>query len=127
MRRGIGTKILHVIVCLFLLCNFLSFSENENSSFSYDSMEAQAISISIPHGTNMEIKTEENNPGIIAQIKTNSYKSLTALRCFFMAIILMAVGSIFLWVYAYRTILNDGLSRFLTIQYIHNKDGRKRL
>ena len=75
----------------------------------------------------MEIKTEDTNLNIIANLKLNTNKSSYAIKVFFIVIIIMVIGYAYIHVYAYRTMRPDGYSKYIIIQYIHRTDGRKRI
>lgn len=124
MKREFLKKILYILFCLFLLCNFLYVSDNNQSLSGYG--EQVTISIPVSNGSHMEIKTEENNLNFYVNLKSNSYKSLDAIKVIFFVTVLTALCGICLRTYDCRVSLHEGLFNYFTILYIHKKDGRKR-
>ena len=130
MKKTIFRKLIYVLTCLFLLCNFFCLNNGEqgaSNTFSYDNRPS--ITIRVPNGAQMEIKSEKSTSTntIYTATKTNQIKTISNVRFILLAFILLILGCLY-------SIRNSSISSFesiysrkFIIRFIHNKDGRKRI
>ena len=88
MKKTIFRKLIYVLICLFLLCNFFCLSNGEQTSanaFSYDNRPS--ITIQVPNGAQMEIKSEKSTSTntIYTATKTSQIKTISNVRFILLA------------------------------------------
>ena len=127
MKRGIIRKILYVIISLFLLCNFLSFSNfDETIERRALSTTQTELSIGVPHGVHMEIKNEDQGSVEAINLKAKTARNISILKCYLLAISLIIAGYTFLFLKSGGFNEITCYSRLSIVNFIHKKDGRKR-
>ena len=112
------------------MCNFFCLNNGEqgaSNAFSYDNRPS--ITIQVPNGAQMEIKSEKSTSSntTYTATKTNQIKTISNVRFILLAFILLILGCLY-------SIRNSSISSFesiysrkFIIRFIHNKDGRKRI
>ena len=127
MKRDNIKKILYVLISLFLLCNFFQIAKDDSNNLDYSLNQSEVIAIHVPNGVHMEIKSEKTSADLLIKTKPINVKSITSLRYILVAALIAIAGSIYFCSYFFIRRARVIYSRFLVVQYIHNKDGRKRL
>lgn len=126
MIRGGFKQFLYVLISLFLLCNFFQIAKDESNGFDYSLNQAEAITIHVPNGVHMEIKSEKNSADVLIKSKPSTIKQISSLRYILIAILIANAGILYFCCQFFILKARRIFSPFLVIQYIHNKDGRKR-
>lgn len=129
MKKTIIRKIIYVFACLFLICNFFSFTKGkpaEQNAFCYD--DIPSITINVPNGIQMEIKSEKSASSAMSNtvVKAVQMKTYSNFRYFLYTLILLILGYFYIFKRYYLFISEAIYYRAFIIIFIHNKDGRKR-
>ena len=126
MKRGTFSKIIYVIISLFLLCSFFSIGSPDEYEANALSTTSSVATISVPHGIHMEIKNEEKNANSVTYVKEKAPRNISFVKYLFLACLSIATSGLLL--YTRPCSCNESFcnSRFSIIEFIHNKDGRKR-
>jgi hypothetical protein len=130
MKNTIIKKIIYVFVCLFLLCNFFCLDKDgltEADAFSYN--DSPSITIHVPNGVQMEIKSEKNVSAVVASTiaKAVHLKTFSNFRYFLYTLILVVLGCFYIFK-RYNLFISEAIYlRTFVIRFIHNKDGCKRI
>ena len=126
MKRGTFRKIIYVIISLFLLCSFFSIGSPDEYEANALSATSSVATISVPHGIHMEIKNEERNANSEVFVKEKSQRNISFVKYLFLATLSFVTSGLLLC--AVSNSCNESFcnSRFSIIEFIHNKDGRKR-
>jgi len=129
MKKTMIRKLIYVLTCLFLLCNFFCFNNGEQSAseaFSYD--DRPSITIHVPNGAQMEIKDEKSTSSntVYTATKANQIKTISNVRFVLLAFFLLILGCLYSLRNSSIWIFESIYSRTFIIRFIHSKDGRKR-
>ncbi len=129
MKKTMIRKLIYVLACLFLLCNFFCLSNGEQSAskaFSYD--DRPSITINVPNGAQMEIKNEKiaSTDVTYAATKTSQIKTISNVRFILLAFFLLIAGCLYSLRNSNISISELVYSRSFIIKFIHDKDGPKR-
>ena len=127
MKRDSIKKYLYAIISLFLLCNFFQIGKDESNNLDYSLNQAEVIAVHVPNGVHMEIKSEKTSADVLIKTKPITIKSILSLRYILVAVLIAIAGIIYSCGHLFILRAKRIYSRCLVIQYIHNKDGRKRL
>lgn len=129
MKKTMIRKLIYVLTCLFLLCNFFCLSNGEQSAsnaFSYD--DRPSITINVPNGAQMEIKNEKSASTDVtyAATKTSQIKTISNVRFILLTFFLLIAGCLYSLRNSNISISELIYSRTFIIKFIHDKDGPKR-
>lgn len=130
MKKTVIRKIIYVLTCLFLVCNFFCINKDADSvsnAFSYD--DTPSITIHVPNDTWMVIKNEKSgNYGLeYTATKTSQIKTISTIRVILLAFMLLILGCVYSYRNSCMSLSKTIYSRKFIIRFIHSKDGRKRL
>lgn len=130
MKKTMIRKLIYVLTCLFLLCNFFCFNNGEQSAseaFSYD--DRSSITIHVPNSVQMEIKDEKSTSSntVYTATKANQIKTISNVRFVLLAFFLLILGCLYSLGNSCMSLSKTIYSRIFIIRFIHSKDGRKRL
>ncbi|WP_143008463.1 hypothetical protein [Pseudobutyrivibrio sp. YE44] len=74
----------------------------------------------------MEIKNEEKNATEVVSVKEKTTKNISLLKYYLLLLSLLSTVYLFSYAYSHRINEQFSYSRLFIINYIHDKDGRKR-
>ena len=126
MKQCTFKRIAYLFICLFLVCNFFCISGNDADSNKLSTDSSSAIIMQIPNGIHMEIRGERNTTETFIQVKNNITKPYTSFRYLLLLVFFILSVLHFSYTNFYFSKLRSHFSQFQIIQFIHNKDGRKR-
>ena len=79
MKRDNVKRFLYVLISLFLLCNFFQVAKDNSYGLDYSLDKAEAITIHVPNGAHLEIKSEKNSSDILNSGCLGTTKSASTL------------------------------------------------
>ena len=127
MRAEKIRKTIYIIVTVFLLCNFFSFSpEIEKDALSYG--EKESISICVPNGIQLEIKAEKNSSTQIEDtLRINSLiRSVSTLRLFLFFTAVLCIECSYFLLGIDASVITNTCSQSFILNYIQSLDVKKR-